>query len=132
LDFAVTSGMRSDRFREAATSPEAAFQRYEKLKREYKQTEQSCSSAGFRFVPMVLEAHAGGWGPSARVVLDWLAQQVAAAQHVEPHAASLKIAQRLSCVLHRENARAVLRRKRAVEASCPLPSGWDSPAEGWQ
>ena len=132
LDFAVTSGMRSDRFREAATSPEAAFQRYEKLKREYKQTEQSCSSAGFRFVHMVLEAHAGGWGPSARVVLDWLAQQVAAAQHIEPHAASLKIAQRLSCVLHRENARAVLRRKRAVEASCPLPSGWDSPAEGWQ
>ena len=130
LDFAVTSGMRADLFRQAAEAPEVAFQRYEQYKRDYKQTESACKAAGFRFIPMVLEAHAGGWSPTARGVLDWIARQAAAASGDEQHAVSLRIAQRLSCVLHRENARAILNRSRSAEAPKP-PSGWDNPGD-WE
>jgi hypothetical protein len=106
LDFAVTSGMRADLARQVAAMPELVFQNYEQAKRDYKQTHRLCSEAGFLFVPMVVEAHAGGWSKTARGVLDWIAAQAAAIQHEDPSRVSLKIAQRISCVLHRENARA--------------------------
>ena len=59
---------------------------------------------------MVLEAHAGGWGKEARQVLDGLAKAIAATQPNSAESASLRIAQRLSITLQRENARAVLKR----------------------
>ncbi len=64
LDFAVTSGLRNDLFRVAAEAPEEVFHQYEKTKRDYLRTGESCDAAVFRFVPMVFEAHAGGFsGP---------------------------------------------------------------------
>jgi hypothetical protein len=133
LDFAVTSGMRSDLVRQVVGLPESVFQQYEQTKREYKQTHRLCSDAGFLFVPMVVEAHAGGWSKTARVVLDWIAAQGAAVHHENPSTVSLKIAQRISCVLHRENARAVLRRTPTVVSnSTTPPSGWDSVDDTWQ
>jgi hypothetical protein len=133
LDFAVTSGMRSDLIRQVTSAPEVVFQQYEQAKRTYKDTDQLCSEAGFLFVPMVVEAHAGGWSKTARNMLDWIALQAAAAHHEDPSAVSLRIAQRISCVLHRENARAVLRRTRELVASdMAPPSGWDAAEGLWQ
>jgi hypothetical protein len=97
--------MRADIFRQAAQTPELVFSHYAKHKREYLQTAKSCEEAGFRFVPVILEAHGGGWGSMARGVLDWVSRQVAAVQQEEVHVVSLRIAQRISCTLHRENAR---------------------------
>ena len=60
---------------------------------------------------MVMEAHGGGWGADARAVIGSIARCVAAARSIEPAAASLEIAQRISIALHRENARAILKRR---------------------
>jgi hypothetical protein len=130
LDFAVTSAMRGDVFRHAAASPEAVFSSYEHQKRQHLDTGQQCEAAGFDFVPMVFEAHAGGWSPTARGILDWIARQIAAARDEPAHIISLRIAQRTSCTLHRENARAILRRMVQAEVT-PQLNGWAS-AGPWQ
>jgi hypothetical protein len=130
LDFAVTSAMRGDVFRQTATAPEAVFANYEHHKRQYLDTGQQCEAAGFAFVPMVLEAHAGVWSPTARGMLDWIARQSAATRDEAHHTCSLRIAQRTSCTLHRENARAVLRRMVQVEV-VPHSGGW-AFAGPWQ
>ena len=131
FDFAVTSALRADCFWSAINSPSAVFERYEEFKRSYKQTAAGCAAAGFRFVPFVVEAHAGAMSAGARGLLDWVARQAAAAQHLEAHTVSLRIAQRLSCSLHRENARAVLRRT-TVQDPPAQPQGWDMPGGTWQ
>jgi hypothetical protein len=131
LDFAVSSAMRGDTFRQAAETPEAVFSNYEKHKREHLDTAQACDAAGFRFVPMVFEAHGGAWSPTARGILDWIAGQVASVQHEPAHAVSFRIAQRTSCTLHRENARAILRRT-AGEAPVSQHSSWDAVGHVWQ
>ena len=59
---------------------------------------------------MVIEAHSRGWSQRARQTLDTIAKRVTAAWNTEGEVASLSIAQRLSTTLHRENARAVLKR----------------------
>ena len=112
-------------FLPVAETPGFVFQRYEHLKRSFKGTAQSCEAQGFDFVPMVFEAHGGGWSPLARATLDWVSKQQASCHNDDPAAVSLKIAQRISCTLHRENARAVLQRTAEVSASPFPPSGWD-------
>ena len=130
LDFGVTSAMRGDLFRQTAETPEAALTKHDREKREHLDTGQQCEAADFHFVPMGLEAHARVWSPTARGILDWIAHQSAASHHEPPHTCSLRIAQRTSCTLHRENARAILRRMVAAE-SAPQPGGWAS-AGPWQ
>ena len=98
---------------------------YEDMKRSYKNTAEECSQAGFSFVPLVVEAHGGSWSPLARRVLDGLAKLQAAAWSDGQEPASLRIAQRISCSLQRENARAVLRRL------APPGAGQEMPAPGW-
>ena len=83
-------------------------------------------------MPMVLEAHAGAWSPTARGILDWIARQASASQHESAQSCSLRITQRLSCTLHRENARAVLRRMVVAVAAAPERSGWDAVEAAWQ
>ena len=124
----VISGMRSDLWRNALEEPELGFHRYEKAKREYKQTAALCEAEGFRFVPMVFEAHGGGFSAAVRGVLAWVAEQTAAAHNEEPAAVAMKIAQRISCSLHRENARAILRRAAEPQVD-QHPSGWEEAAE---
>ena len=117
LDFACTSGMRSDRLQLSRDTPELVLTKYEETKREYKApgetetTEALCTSQGLRFVPMVVEAHSGGWSKAAREVLDTIAKSVATQWKEDNEVASLAIAQRLSVTLHRENARAIVRRR---------------------
>ncbi len=64
-----------------------------------------CAQAGFKFVPMVMEAH-GAWSPAARRVLDWIAGELSATSGESRGVVCLRMAQRKSCILHRENAHA--------------------------
>ena len=77
---------------------------------------------------MILEAHGGGWSGTFRGVIDWVARSAAAAHHEEPAAVALRIAQRISSSLQRENARAVLRRQ-ALQDPEPQAS-WEGAADG--
>jgi hypothetical protein len=129
LDFACTSGLRSDSLRAAESDPDSILAVYEQFKRDFtatgetETTDAACTRQGFAFVPMVIEAHSGGWSKRARQTLDSIAKHVSASWYTEGEAASLSIAQRLSISLHRENARAVLRR---LQETAPdmVPSGW--------
>ena len=56
-------------------------------------------------------------------VVEWMAGRTAAAQHTRPEAEALRIAQRISVSLQRENARAILRRL--------VPAGADTQPSGW-
>ena len=109
-DFAVTSGLRTDLLAASAASPSAATERYEEFKRQDLDTERQCAAQGLTFIPMVVEAHGGGWGREARRAFAILAKRVADATGEEAAIVADRHAQRLSVSLHRENARAVLRR----------------------
>ena len=61
-------------------------------------------------VPMVVEAHSGAWGQARKKMLAFIGRNVASALNDSPDAVSLKIAQRLSIALHRENAQGILKR----------------------
>ena len=130
LDFAVTSGLRQDWIRTVADYPNHVFEEYEAFKRSFQDTDSACRSVGLRFLPMILEAHAGSWSPAARKVWSWLGQNQRAAWSDRHEPSSLKIAQRLSCSLHRENARAFLRRE-AVRSAKPYADVWALDLE-WQ
>ena len=123
LDFAVTSGLRNDLYRAVAEDAGTVFAEYESFKRQYKSTDQLCHNQGLCFTPMVLEAHGGGWSPLVRGVVDWIAQKSAAVHNERPSAISLKVAQRISCTLQRENARAILRR-RTEKVTPEMDSAW--------
>ena len=126
FDFAVSSGLQSELVHPVVDVPGLVFQRYEAMKRSFKDTAQMCESEGFVFTPMVLEAHSGGLSPTFRSAVDWIAKRQATCQHEDPEFVSLKIAQRISCTLHRENARAILRTAGAPSASPFPPSGWEN------
>ena len=125
LDFAVSSGMQSNLFSPVADAPGLVFCQYERMKREYKDTAHLCGNAGFAFKPLVLEAHAGGWSPLTRATFDWIAKSQAASLHEDPSTVSLRIAQRISCSLQKENARAILQRTVGPSGAADPPSGWD-------
>ena len=73
-------------------------------------TEQKCNSAGFSCVPLVFEAHGGGWGIQPRKSFGFIGQQLQAAGDWCREGIPLRFAQRVSCSLHREAVRAILRR----------------------
>ena len=125
LDFAVTSGLRPPLRTGAELA--AIFKDYEDYKHGYQDTGQQCAAQGIAFTPMILEAHGGGFSPRMRQVIDMLAVEAAPSLQSSPAAVSLRIAQRISCALHRENARAVLRRLAPCSGgeSGPTGGGWD-------
>ena len=110
FDFAVTSGMRSDLLAASASAGSAAAAAYEAKKKSHLDTAALCANEGISFIPMVLEAHAGGWGLEARQVLAVMAKRISTSSGEAVDAVADKCAQRLSAVLQKENARAVLRR----------------------
>ena len=86
---------------------------------------------GFQHVGCILAFSRGDQGaraPTARLVWDSVARGASSAWNEGQEPTSLKIAQRLSCALHRENARAILRRVGERDDAAPLP-GWDLAAE---
>jgi hypothetical protein len=131
LDFAVSSGMQASLLREAIHTPEMLFERYEQMKCDHLQTARSCAEAGFKFVPMVVEAHGGAWSPTARRTMDWVAKRLSASSGESRGEVCLRLAQRMSCILQRENARAILRRTVSA-APVVQPSGWTPGIDAWQ
>ena len=112
-DFSISSGLAAQFRDRAASNPEEVIAIIENRKRTYMNTEEICNSAGFQFVPMILEAHGGGWSPSIRKAVNWISA-AGAARGIDTKAAwSLQMAQRISCSLQRENALAILRRTAA-------------------
>ena len=110
VDFAVTSGLRADRVGRAQEGGKAIADDYAITKRAFQDTEEKCHAAGFSFLPLVFEAHGGGWGTQTRRTLGFLGQQLSATGEWCREGAPLRLAQRVSCSLHRETARAILRR----------------------
>ena len=110
VDFAVTSGLRADRVARALDGGEAVADDYAAEKSAFLDTARKCDEAAISFVPVVFEAHGGGWGSNARNCLGFLGHQLSAVGDWCPEGAALRLAQLVSCSLHRESARAILRR----------------------
>jgi len=73
-------------------------------------TKSACAADGITFIPMVVDACGGGWGPQACAVWKELAKTTALATGELASSVSMRLSQTLSLVLRRENARSVLRR----------------------
>ena len=110
LDFAVTSGLRSDIVSRSAVDGSIATKLYEEYKRSHLNTEASCQEEGILFIPVVCEADGGGWGPSAHKVWSELAKHKALASGEQDSTIVSRLLQSLGLILHRENARSILRR----------------------
>ena len=111
-DFAVTSGLRAEALSDSLSDPEKTLTKYEDLKCSYQETRTRCLEQGFSFYPMIVEAAGGSWSRTARSVWTELAKSSALAngELESPSSCGVLLQQRLSMVLHRENARACLRR----------------------
>eukprot|EP00438_Fugacium_kawagutii_P020941 Skav211832 [mRNA] locus=scaffold305:639454:640032:- [translate_table: standard] len=110
FDLAVTSGMRSGSLRTSAGDGSAAVRDYEARKCQYKNTQQQCADQGLQFVPLVVEACAGGWGGHAVRVWRQLGGLLAGRHGTSTSEQVQHLLQIFSVVLQRESARAVLRR----------------------
>jgi len=111
-DFAVTSGLRIDRLADALAGSDTVCAKYEDFKYSHQDTRSQCLAQGITFIPMVMEAVGGGWGKLARCVWSELAKSSALAMgELESNSTcAIMLRQRLSLTLHRENARACLKR----------------------
>ena len=111
-DFAVTSGMRLDVMADSVRDPDSVLTGYEDFKTSYLETNLQCQAQGLTFIPMVMEAVGGGWGKMARGVWSELAKSsaLASGELQTESSCAIWLQQRLSMTLHRENARACLKR----------------------
>jgi len=75
LDFAVTSGLRDSIVHESARDGSAVVTQYEDFKCQTLNTASLCADEGIKFIPVVAEAHGGGWGREAHKVWNALAKE---------------------------------------------------------
>ena len=108
----MTSGLRLDVLTASAHDADEVLTKYEDFKCTYKDTKTLCQAQGMTFTPMIMEAVGGGWGKIARGVWSELAKSSALAtgELETTNSCAVMFRQRLSMTLHRENARACLRR----------------------
>ena len=64
LDLAVTSSMRGSVLAASAANGASAAINYESRKCSHHLTEQLCAGQGLQFVPLIVKACGGGWGPA--------------------------------------------------------------------
>ena len=110
LDFAVTSGLRQDIVQRTFVDPTSATSSYEDHKREHNNTETDCEAEGITFIPMVMEADGGSWGSAASKVFAEIAKTNATRTGDSRTTTLSQLYTNLGVTLHRENARAILRR----------------------
>ena len=110
LDFAVTSGLRADVMVQSTHDPLAAVSDYEDHKRSHHNTESDCQAVGIHFMPMVVDAVGGSWGPTATKFFSELAKFKASVSGELRNTTLNHFHQSLGITLHRENARAIHRR----------------------
>ena len=132
-DFAVTSGLQATALRDSAVDAMSSLSDYERFKRTHDSTEVQCNQQGFVFEPLVVEAHGGGWGITARKVWSFLSKAIAAKEGRDESATAAELQQRISITLQRENARAVLRRmcgsSQPSRSATPAAWSWDEADE---
>jgi hypothetical protein len=75
-----------------------------------KATLQACATEGLQFIPLVVEACGGGWGPTALKTWRFLSAAIAARTSESSSVELQRLLQALGIALHRENARAIMRR----------------------
>ena len=125
LDFAVTSELRGDRLEETAADGLSCLTSYEHTKNTYLDTATHCASEGISFVPMVVEAHSGAWGPMANKVWLKLGKAISTLSGESTALEALRARQNLGLTLQRETARAILRRSPATAESADRNSARD-------
>ena len=110
LDFAVTSGLRRDVVERSSVDGSSVTKDYEHFKRTYLDTESKCREEGITFIPIICEADGGGWGPAAHAVFSELAKYKSSMTGESSSITATYLLQSLGLILHKENARAILRR----------------------
>ena len=108
LDFAVTSGLRD--IPAAVRDASAATTSYEDFKRNHLSTQRLCQEDGFVFAPVVAEACGGSWGTSASKIFCELAKTKSLLTGESEEVVRKELYQSLGVILHRENARSVVKR----------------------
>ena len=126
VDFAVTSGLLADMLQSVISDPTVVCARYDDFKRGYLDTETQCAARNLDFLPFVMEAHSGGVGKSARRICSHIAKIGSARESEDIFETTSTMFRRITISLHRENARAVLRRLPGCFASEPAanPDAW--------
>ena len=76
----------------------------------YLKTAETCAENDITFVPMVIEAHSGGWGPAATKVWLRLGRAISLISGESTAVEALRVKQNLGLALQRETARATFRR----------------------
>ena len=109
-DFSVTSAFRLGPSAPDPAAFSSVFSSVETHKRGFLDTASQCAKAGIHFCPLVIEAVGGGWSEALRSVVSWIASESGRHSSSRLSDTSFKIAQRISCALHQENARAILKR----------------------
>ena len=110
LDFAVSSGLRTSIVEGSARDGSSCARAYEAFKCEHLNTRARCEEEGITFLPMVVEAHGGGWGQEAHKVWAQLAKLKCSITGERESSTACNLLQRSGVVLHRENAGSILRR----------------------
>ena len=134
VDFAVTSGLRHDKLRIAISEPHRIVGDYAEAKRAFLNTDAKCAEQDIVFVPVVFEAHSGGWGDGARKLVGHFSHLQAARGCYADEGIYRRTAERISVTLAGFNAKAVLRRLAAPAsggAAVPpplVPEGYDPTA----
>ena len=119
FDFAVTSGLQSTLLSQVATDGSIPTAKYEEHKRSYLNTDALCRTEGLLFIPMVAEGVGGGWGPCAQRVFHDLAKMIATNTDQQPDRVREDMYRSFSIIIHREGARAILRRLPGVAPASP-------------
>ena len=86
------------------------FHHVESRKSFFHDTAAWCPNTGLLFRPLVFEAVGGGWSGGLGFLSCWLARESRRSTSLPSSDPSLSFAQRISSTLHRENARAILKR----------------------
>ena len=94
----------------SADDGSAATKSYEDYKCSYLDTKAECEAEGITFIPIICEADGGGWGPAALSVWSELAKRKSILTGEKTSTIATQLLQSLGLILHRENARAILRR----------------------
>ena len=105
-DFSVSSLLRPSLLSSATPSVAGEFHEVETRKNSFQNTASQVAALGATFRPVVLEACGGRWSPAPRGYLSTESRAMRGLAGDTPRDVSLRIAQRISCTLHRENARA--------------------------
>ena len=82
--FAVTSRLRTESLHASALNDGQCAETYEDVKRQQLDPASQCVQQRLQFIPLVVGAHGGGWGPSAMIIWKQLAKEYTNAMALTP------------------------------------------------